>query len=58
MKRLATLSHKNVYFTAFKINNSTDKMFDIMQRSFGSKFSKTNSTVPTEFFDTMFNTMT
>jgi len=51
------LPSKNVYFTAFKITNETKKMFEVMEKSFGPRFLKTDETVPTEFFDTMFDTM-
>jgi hypothetical protein len=40
IRNLAYQTFKNVYFTAFKINDSTDKMFDIMASSFGPKFLK------------------
>ena len=58
MKKLANLPGKNIFFTAIKINDETKKMFEIMEKSFGTKFSKTDSIIPTEFFDTMFNTAT
>lgn len=32
------LPEKNVYFTALKINTSTDKMFQIMGEAFGKNF--------------------
>ena len=38
MKKLATMENKNVFFTAIKINDGTDKMFNIMQNSFGDRF--------------------
>ncbi len=57
MKKLASLSKTNVYFHAFKINDSTDKMYKIMKESFGPKFNSTDKKVPLEFFDTMFSTM-
>lgn len=58
MKKLATLQNKNVYFTAFKLCNETNKMYDIMQQSFGSKFVQTSNQVPSEFFKTMFTSIT
>jgi hypothetical protein len=57
MKKLASLKDKNVFFHALKINNSTDKMYRIMEESFGSKFNQTDEIIPLEFFDTMFITM-
>jgi hypothetical protein len=58
MKKLASLQNKNVYFTAFKLCNETNKMYDIMERSFGSRFVQTPSQVPEEFFKTMFASIT
>ena len=55
---LLSLQNKNVYFTAFKLCNETNKMYDIMERSFGSRFVQTPSQVPAEFFETMFTSIT
>ena len=35
MRELRNLKDTNVFFTAFKIKNYTDKMFKIMKESFG-----------------------
>ena len=59
MKKLAYQTYKNVYFTAFKINESTNKMFDVMEKSFGSNFLQVNEMEnPEKFTDTMTLTMT
>ena len=46
MEELKNLKNKNVYFTALKINASTDVMFSKMESSFGKNFGKTREVVP------------
>ena len=53
MKTFRDLPDKNVYFTALKIHNQTDKMFKIMKESFGENFLTTNKKLPADFFTTM-----
>ena len=47
-----------MYFTALKINDSTNKMFKIMKTSFGENFYNTDKKLPSNFFDTMFKSIT
>jgi hypothetical protein len=47
----------NVFFTAMKINERTNKMFDIMHNSFGEGFAQTGRQLTQHFYLTMFNTM-
>jgi hypothetical protein len=42
MRKLANLENKNVYFTAIKLSKETDKMYNIMEKAFGSKFEQTD----------------
>ena len=58
MTKLRNLRSKNVFFNAFKIDKSTDKMFGIMKNYFGQNFTSTDTLIPAQFFDTMFDTMT
>ena len=41
MKLFAKLRGKNVYFTALKITDETDKMFKVMKEAFGQNFKST-----------------
>lgn len=54
-----TLPSTDVYFTAFQLNDSTDKMYKMMKREFGNNFYVTEKVVILEdFFSTMFNSIT
>ena len=57
MRNFKNLRNKNVYFTAIKIRDSTDKMFAIMKESFGENFLSTEKKLPTDFFKVMLKTM-
>ena len=46
------------HFTAFQLNSSTNKMFNIMKNDFGPNFLITDKLVPADFFDTMLNSVT
>lgn len=53
-----TLPSTDVNFTAFQLNESTDKMFKMMKKEFGNNFYVTDKIVPDDFFSTMFNSIT
>ena len=57
MRNFKNLRGKNVYFTALKIDDSTDKMYRIMKESFGENFLNTDKKLPTDFFKVMLKTM-
>jgi hypothetical protein len=42
MKKLANLPNKNVYFTAIKLSDETNRMYKIMESAFGPKFESTD----------------
>tara|TARA_B110000285_G_C14943502_1_gene523212 strand:- start:606 stop:827 length:222 start_codon:yes stop_codon:yes gene_type:complete len=42
MKKLANLKNKNVYFTAIKLCDETNRMYKIMETAFGPKFESTD----------------
>ena len=41
-----------------QLNSSTNKMFKMMKEAFGNNFMVTDRIIPTEFFSTMFNSLT
>lgn len=47
----------NTFFTAIKINDSTNIMFDKMHAAFGEGFAQTDRQLTKHFYQTMFNTM-
>ena len=58
LKKYLTLDkEKNVYFHALKITDWTNKMFDVMKNTLGKSFFTTDKVIPSDFFQTMFDTM-
>ena len=57
MKKFKILKGKNVFFTALKITNHTDKMFKIMGEAFGKHFVSTDKKLPSDLLKVMLNTM-
>ena len=47
----------NVFFTALKINDRTNIMFEKMKNAFGDGFAQTSRQLTEQFYHTMFNTM-
>jgi hypothetical protein len=58
MLRLKSLKDKNVFFTAFKVKDSTNRMFETMKSCYGVNFNYTDYTFRKEFFETMLDTIT
>ena len=56
-KKVLNNSVPTTFFTAFKINDSTDKMFAKMESSFGHGFSVTDQHLADGFLNTMVRSM-
>ena len=58
MKKLANLPNKNVYFTAIKLCDETNRMYKIMESAFGTKFESTDQISAGQFFETVVTSIT